>query len=91
MRNLIPLFGLLLFLTACTAPDPTVTTDLTVKKWQKVSLDFRGPETSEMANDNPFLNYRLDVDFRLGDRTVTIPGFYATDGNAAESSAEAGS
>lgn len=55
-----------------------------------VRLDFAGPATSETAADNPFLNYRLDVTFTQGDYTVQVPGYYAADGQAAESSAEAG-
>ncbi|WKN42405.1 DUF5060 domain-containing protein [Tunicatimonas pelagia] len=61
-----------------------------MKKWHKVTLIFEGPETSELADENPFLNYRLDVTFTNGSQTYVVPGFYATDGNAAESSAEAG-
>ena len=61
-----------------------------VKKWEKITLSFEGPETSESAEDNPFLNYRLNVAFNLGDYQMVVPGFYAADGNAAESSSEAG-
>ncbi|MEO0733665.1 MAG: DUF5060 domain-containing protein [Bacteroidota bacterium] len=90
MQKLILLLGLFLLLTACAETDPAVTADLTIKKWQKVSLDFAGPKSSETAADNPFVNYRLDVTFRNGEREMTVPGFYAADGNAAESSADAG-
>lgn len=61
-----------------------------LKKWHRVSLVIDGPETSEMAEDNPFLNYRLDVTFSNGDQKFIVPGFYAADGNAAESGAVAG-
>ncbi len=61
------------------------------RKWQKITLNFQGPQTSEMDADNPFLNYRLNVTFTLGDRSYLVPGFYAGDGNAAETSASAGS
>ena len=61
-----------------------------LKKWHIVTLIFDGPETSELADENPFLNYRLDVTFTNGNQTYRVPGFYAADGNAAESSAEAG-
>ena len=33
------------------------------KKWHKVTLTFDGPQTSEKADPNPFLYYRLDVNF----------------------------
>ena len=60
------------------------------KKWHKITLAFEGPETGEMADDNPFMNYRLDVTFTHQDQTYTVPGFYAADGNAAESSEDSG-
>lgn len=60
------------------------------KKWHKLTLTFDGPETHEMAGDNPFLNYRLDVTFTHGDQTYTVPGFYAADGKAAETGGDAG-
>ncbi len=63
---------------------------LLVKKWEKISIQFEGSTTSEVAEDNPFLNHRLSVTFTKDNKTITIPGFYAADGNAAETSAEAG-
>jgi hypothetical protein len=62
----------------------------TARKWHKATLSFQGPATDELAADNPFLNYRLLVTFTNGEKTYTIPGFYAADGDAAESGAEAG-
>jgi len=61
-----------------------------LKKWHRVSLVIEGPETSEMDENNPFLNYRLDVTFTNGDEKFVVPGFYAADGNAAETSADKG-
>lgn len=58
--------------------------------WHKTTLSFNGPETSEGAEENPFLNYRLMATFKKGEKSYTIPGFYAADGNAAETSASAG-
>lgn len=62
-----------------------------LKQWHRVTLSFAGPETSETAENNPFLNYRLQVTFTNGDRTYSIPGYYAADGNAGETSSESGS
>ncbi|MBK1876447.1 DUF5060 domain-containing protein [Pelagicoccus mobilis] len=59
-------------------------------KWHRVTLTFDGPESSEDAEVNPFLNYRLVVTFRKGDRLMRVPGFYAADGNAGESGATEG-
>jgi len=61
-----------------------------LKKWHKVTLTFDGPETSELAEENPFLDYRLDVTFTNGDQKFLVPGFYAADGDAAETSAQSG-
>ena len=61
-----------------------------VRKWEKITLDFDGPATAEDAADNPFVNYRLDVTFTNGDYTITVPGFYAADGRAADSGATSG-
>lgn len=86
------LFSFLLIglFTACAAPDPAATADITVAKWQHISLDFSGPETSETSTDNPFTDYRLDVTFTNGDYEMIIPGYYAADGDAGETGAEAG-
>ncbi len=59
-------------------------------KWHTITKVFEGPETSELANDNPFLNYSLSVQFKHKDTAYTIRGFYATDGNAAETGAKNG-
>ncbi|RBP53195.1 Kelch repeat-containing protein [Arenicella xantha] len=58
--------------------------------WHTVELDFVGPDTSESDVDNPFLNKRLDVEFTHALSQKTIRGFYAADGNAAETSADSG-
>lgn len=61
-----------------------------LKQWHKVTLTFDGPEVSEYDEDNPFLNYRLNVTFKNGDSQYIIPGYFAADGNAAETSAKKG-
>ncbi|SDM29662.1 DUF5060 domain-containing protein [Kriegella aquimaris] len=63
-----------------------------LKKWHKVTLSFEGPETSEQAEENPFLTYRLNVVFKHtpSGKSYQIPGYYATDGDAANSGAESG-
>ena len=50
--------------------------------WHPVTLDFRGPASSEAANDpNPFLDFRLNVTFTAPDGSkITVPGFFAGDG-----------
>ena len=61
-----------------------------LKKWHRITLHLEGPETNELAENNPFLNFRLDVTFKNKNNTYVIPGFYAADGNAAETSSATG-
>jgi len=61
-----------------------------VNQWHTKTLTFPGPETSESATPNPFTDFRLLVTFRHDDVTYKVRGFYAADGNAAESSADSG-
>lgn len=77
-------------LAAATANAATISGEL--RKWHKVTLDFSGPSTSESAATNPFTNYRLNVTFRHAPsgKTYLVPGYYAADGNAANSGASSG-
>ncbi|MHC4510165.1 MAG: DUF5060 domain-containing protein, partial [Planctomycetota bacterium] len=59
-------------------------------EWHGVRITFDGPSSSETAKVNPFAHYRLNVTFTNGEKTYVAPGFYAADGNAAETSAKAG-
>ena len=61
-----------------------------LKQWHRVSITFDGPSTNETATPNPFLNYRLNVTFTNGSSSILVPGFYAADGNSAESGATSG-
>lgn len=77
-----------LIVSGCVSPDVEVLGEL--KKWHKVTLIFDGPATDELAEENPFLDYRLDVTFINGNERFQVPGFFATDGQAAETSATSG-
>jgi hypothetical protein len=63
-----------------------------LKRWHKLTLDFAGPATSETATPNPFTDYRMDVTFAhpASGATMVVPGYYAADGNAAETSSSSG-
>ncbi|WP_298502700.1 DUF5060 domain-containing protein [uncultured Maribacter sp.] len=63
-----------------------------LKKWHKTTLTFDGPNTSEKADFNPFMNYRFNVTFKHKgtNKTYLVPGYYAADGNAGQTSAEKG-
>lgn len=62
------------------------------KKWHTITLMFDGPITSEMDEYNPFVNYRLNVLFTHGvtRKSYLVPGYFAADGNAANTSASKG-
>ncbi|MEF8845200.1 MAG: DUF5060 domain-containing protein [Bacteroidales bacterium] len=62
-----------------------------LKTWHKVTLSINGPEVSETGTPNPFLTYRLNVTFQKGDQKYVVPGYFAADGNASETSASSGS
>ncbi len=68
----------------------SVTGDL--RQWTPLTVSFEGPETAEDATPNPFLDYRLDVTFTHAEsgESFTVPGYFAADGDAAETSAKAG-
>ena len=87
LKNLTFLLTLLICFS-CSQPKPIVTGEL--KKWHRITLVFEGSETSEMDENNPFLNYRMDVTFTHSDTSFVVPGFYAADGNAAETGADSG-
>jgi hypothetical protein len=64
-----------------------------IMKWHKMTFSFDGPQTSETADPNPFLYYRTDVTFThpATNTTFVVPGYYAADGKAANTSASEGS
>jgi len=70
------------------SPAPTLSGEL--KKWHKITITFDGPDTSETAVPNPFTDYRLNVTFAKGARSIVVPGYYAADGNAGETGASSG-
>lgn len=72
-----------------------------LRQWHKVTIGFRGPPASETGMTvpgihrapTPFADYRLDVAF-VHDETgkqFVVPGYYATDGNAANNHSVSGS
>lgn len=71
-------------------PETQITGEL--KKWHKVTLTFDGPELDENSADNPFFNYRLNVLFtnKKSGKSLLVPGYFAADGNAGETSATKG-
>ena len=80
---------LLLLATSALSAAPSVQPASPVA-WQTVALTFDGPQTSESATPNPFLDYRMSVTFEKDGAALTAQGFFAADGDAANSSAEGG-
>jgi len=80
------IFLLLATTTCALAADESPPTPL----WHTKTLSFLGPQTSEGAAVNPFTDYRLTVTFECGEARDVVRGFYAADGNAAETGATAG-
>ena len=61
----------------------------TPMQYHKVTLDWNGPNLSESAAT--FNNYRLNVTFTSPNgKTFLVPGYFAADGDAAETSASSG-
>jgi hypothetical protein len=61
-----------------------------LKKWHRITITFDGPMTSEDAEDNSFLNCRLDVTFTNGKKQYSVVGYYAADGDAGQTGATTG-
>lgn len=62
------------------------------KLWHNVTLNLQGPFAHEKDNvPNPYTDYRMTVRFTHQDGSeFNIPGYFAADGDAANSSAESG-
>ncbi|WP_162340705.1 DUF5060 domain-containing protein [Cyclobacterium salsum] len=64
-----------------------------LKEWHKVTLTMDGPFAHELDKEpNPFTDYRMSVRFvhESGEPEYVVPGYFAADGNAAESGADNG-
>lgn len=66
-------------------------TDTTItQNWHTITVDFTGPAVAETDEENPFTNYRLDVEFKNSKSKHSVRGFFAADGNAANTGADNG-
>ncbi len=73
--------------------DGSVSISGELKPWHKVTLTLNGPFAHENDRQpNPFTDYALSVEFthESGAPSYTVPGYFAADGNAAQSSASSG-
>ena len=63
------------------------------RQWHKVTVSIDGPSARESDDDpNPFTDYRLTVAFRheSGTPSYRVPGYFAADGDAGNTSADSG-
>lgn len=64
-----------------------------LRQWHAVTLELAGPFAAETdTSPNPFTDYRYEVTFThaSGSPSYTVPGYFAADGRAAETSATTG-
>lgn len=89
IRLLLP--AIFLFPCHLPADEPGITGEM--KQWHKITITVNGPFAGETDTaPNPFLDYRMTVAFthESGSPCYTVPGYFAADGNAAETSAVSG-
>jgi len=83
----------IVFFTSCHRNKTEVEITGEPRQWHKVTLTAAGPFANESdSSPNPFLDYRMTVVFshESGSPTYQIPGYFAADGIAAQSSATNG-
>ncbi len=74
-----------------TASSQTVSVTGTSQKWHKLTVSLTLPGSVLTENNNTFRNSRMDVVFTRPDgSTLRVPGFFAADGNAANTNATEG-
>jgi hypothetical protein len=62
-----------------------------LKLWHKVTVTYTSQDTyTENGDHNPFTDCRLEVVFTNGEKSYTVPGYFAADGNAANTGATSG-
>ncbi|MCW5515552.1 DUF5060 domain-containing protein [Muriicola sp. Z0-33] len=87
--NRFPLLAVLLLSFYGLFSQSTVSGEL--RKWHTITILFNGPDANENSGTNPFLDYRLNVNFTgPNGETFVVPGYFAADGNAANTGATSG-
>lgn len=90
MKTILTSITILLLITFSVFAQSEISGEL--MKWHKITLTFDGPATSETAVPNPFTDFRMDVEFvhKASGAKYIVPGYYAVDGDAANTSADSG-
>lgn len=85
-KNLVLAFLAPLFMQ-CNPKTHIVTGEL--KQYHKTTITFEGPDLNEVPET--YLNYKMSVTLtNPNNETYVVPGYFAADGNAAETSATSG-
>jgi hypothetical protein len=74
--------ALLLGVSSCKMKDPHVQVTGDMMKWHTVTLEVPGHYSGEFDHKNPFMDYRLDVEFVNGENRYFVPGYFAANGSA---------
>ncbi len=92
IKNLVSICLLIILPCKIFAQSSKIKIEGELKKWHKITLHLYGEELGENEEENPFLNYRLNVTFKHKNtgKVLVVPGFYAADGKSAETSATKG-
>jgi len=90
LTTLILLSLIAVFLSSC-EEKASVEVSGDLLAWHKITLTITGPWAGEYETLNPFTDFCLNAEFTNGSSTFVIPGYFAADGNAAETSARQGS
>lgn len=76
--------------TETDSPTEAETGNHVTARWQTITIDHAYEAYSERGANNPFTDVRADVLFTHADTHMTVPAYFAADGNAAETSADSG-
>ena len=91
MNKSYPAFFFILVLTIeVVIAEHYVTGEL--RRWHPITFTFSGPECKENGKTNPFREYRFNLNLFHSEsgEQLTVPGYFAADGDASESGASSG-
>jgi len=91
--SIISIIAGIIFLVSCNSNIKKAEITGELRQWHKVTLTVDGPLLNEYDTfPNPFLDYRMVVTFthESGSPIYHVPGYFAADGNSAETSSESG-
>ncbi len=92
-RLLLGLFGSLLPILFAGTTEAQTKVTAGESLWSPIEVEVVGPEAAEDGEINPFLDYRMTATFTHLEtlEQIDVPGYFAADGDAADSGASAGS